>query len=74
MSPTPARFVAEAASLVEARRPVPRLDPQPDAEELRARHRRRGIRAALARAGHAPLGAVRDPEELALAARRRGLR
>src|SRR5208283_362106 len=43
----------------QARRAFSRLDPEPYAEELRARHRRRGIRAALARAGNAPLGAVR---------------
>ena len=45
----------------QARRASPRLDPQPHAEELRPRHRRRRIRAPLARARNPPLGAIRDP-------------
>ena len=53
-------FVASAASLREAWRPDRALHPQPHAEELRIGDRRRGIRAALARPRHAPLGAVRD--------------
>ncbi len=44
----------------QARRPLHRLDAQPHAEELRPRHRRGGIRAALARARNPSLGAVRD--------------
>ena len=57
----------------QARRPLPRLDPEPHAEELRPRHRRGRIRAALARAGNAPLGAVRDADRAHRLRARRGL-
>ena len=43
----------------QARRADDRRHPQPHAEELRAGHRRRRIRAALAAARHPPLGQVR---------------
>ena len=46
----------------EARRADDRRHPQPHAEELRARHRRRRIRPALAAARHPSLGQVRHAE------------
>ena len=48
----------------EARRAPDRGHHQPHAQELRARHRGRRIRAALAAARHPPLGQVRDPQRI----------
>ena len=52
-------FVATLRRDGEARRADDRRHAQPHAEELRARHRRRRIRAALAAARHPSLGQVR---------------
>ncbi len=55
-------FVATCAVDGQAGRADDRRDPQPHAQELRARHRRRRIRAALAAARHPPMGQVRHAE------------
>src|ERR1700722_12159857 len=57
----------------QAWRPFARLDSQPHIEELRPRHRRRRICAALARAWNAPLGAIRDAARTRRLRPRRGL-
>jgi len=49
----------------QARRHDGGLDAEPQLEELCARHRRRGICAALAAARHPSVGQVRHPDELA---------
>jgi hypothetical protein len=70
----PKRFVASAASLIQARRPFARLDPQPHPEKLRPRHHRGRICLALARAQNASLGALRDAARTHRLRPRRGLR
>ena len=54
-------FVATCAAHGQAGRADDRRHAQSHAEELRAGHRRRRIRAALAAARHAPMGQVRHP-------------
>ena len=57
----PQAFVAAAAALIKPGGLFLASTLNRTLQELRARHRRGRIRAALARAGYAPLGAIRDP-------------